>query len=143
MIDTLNPLVVDALVDALRCSAYRCWRMSLFASAAGYGSRAAHHTKVLYEWFDRPEPGDLVVELTTAMLIASGQGRPGDDGSSLVGIGRLLWTGVETLRHPDEPEGDGTTYDERCWYVVEHTGRVVRWRNCDFARVPEHLEEPL
>lgn len=114
----------QAYFDAVRLVAHLASELHSATLAAPSPSRRAH-----WEWMTAPpEPGDLVVELTTSWR------RQGDDFDHLVRIGRFLGT-----RHEQIGDGD----DARCEtyrVIALADGRVFEWYNCSFARVPEeHL----
>lgn len=106
--------MMEAYYDAVRLIARLTDELHSATLGGVSGSLREH-----WQWMSRePEPGDLVVEQSTAWRCA-------DD---LTRIGRFLGR---------DDHGDGDGYWERVYVLALADGRVVRWTNCSFARVPE------
>ena len=92
--------------------------------------------RVRWEIMSNPLPGDLVVETSTHFTV--GAGRPWHDGHSYADrLGRLLAVRHEPVDANPEDWYPDPIPTERVWYIALSDGRVHRWVNADFARLPD------
>lgn len=111
--------MTEAYYDAVRLIARLTDALHSATLGGGWGRQHEH-----WRWMSRePEPGDLVVEQSTAWC---------DGVDNLTRIGRFLGRDDE-WHSRDEVDG----FWEPVYVVALADGRVVRWVNCSFARVPE------
>lgn len=106
------------------------------AGIAAYRMTLVGHAAPIVEWYreriTHPEPGDLVVE------VSSFDGRAAR-GLAHEAVGTLFWHGTATYR--DDVEGPWTeeerTGREEFWDVIPLTGgESVRWTNAEFIAIP-------
>ncbi len=76
-----------------------------------------------YNLVKDPQPGDLVVELSTALT---------DRESN---FGRLILCREEFVPFNEEPGG----YYDKFWYIETPEGTLARWHNCNFVKVMESM----
>ena len=108
------------LATALRCAAYSAYTLAL--SAQGYQCGA-------FDWFKNVQPGDMVIETSTAY----------HRNRDMHGIGWLeKKTREEYPRGEAWEEGDPIAFED-CWYIRCFDGVVYRWTNADFVRVPTSI----
>jgi hypothetical protein len=65
-----------------------------------------------------PQPGDLVFEVSSR--------HPS-------GIGRLILSRTEFVPYKEEEGG----YNDQFWYIETTDGKLMRWFNCQFIKIPE------
>jgi hypothetical protein len=114
----------DAYFDAVRLVALLASELHSAVLGGGGDSRSEH-----WRWMSAaPQPGDLVVELSTSWRAQS------ESFDHLWRIGRYLGERREVVGE------EGDSYVERFDVIVLATGQVFEWTNCSFVRVPEdHL----
>lgn len=111
-----------------RVSPYRSAQLAMDATRVrilGYNlyCLSMHNTPaaaLAFKWMSDPQPGDLVIETSTAHY----RDRDAD------AVGRLV-------RKAREPNTNHML--ETVWYVERLDGTTERWRNADFIRLPETL----
>lgn len=116
---------------AMHASAYSAWTLSLCSANLD-----------AFNWFKNPQPGDLVIETSTAARIHSDRFPAAWRAETLKkSIGRLVDKAVEPFHDEATWAEVKDGYSERpmqtVWYVQNVDGSTCRWENADFVRVPE------
>lgn len=93
------------------------------------------HQKKVYERIIHPVPGDLVLEITTAMR---DRDREGNAESEIHNFGRLIQVTMKRLS-PGRPRKDGSDLTD-VWEIKCPDGTIKTWENCCFIVV---LEEKI
>jgi hypothetical protein len=75
---------------------------------------------------DNPKPGDLVLEVSALTWVRKES--PHTDC-----LGRMVLKRSEFVPHKDEPGG----YHDNFTYIETLDGRLFRWSNCRFIKLPE------
>lgn len=116
---------------ALHASAYSAWTLSLCAPNLD-----------AFNWFKNPQPGDLVIETSSAARIHSDRFDAKRRAETLAkSVGRLTSKAVEPF-HDDATwekvkDGYGPRPMQTVWYIQNLDGSTCRWENADFVRVAE------
>lgn len=79
-------------------------------------------------FMDNPRPGDLVIEVSNLAW----RERKGDLGS---GLGRMVLKRSEFVPFTESEGG----YHDEFTYIETLDGRLERWSNCEFLRLPEAM----
>jgi hypothetical protein len=94
-----------------------------------------------FRWFKDPQPGDMVIELSTMFLVYGERFKARRAETLRASIGRLVEKATEPWHDDATWETVKGEYDKRpmqtVWYVKLLDGVTFRWENADFARVPE------
>jgi len=106
----------------VRLGAVALWDASLNGTPFGMG---------LHKWLSTPEPGDLVIEISTS------EAWPGRGQVTCVDrMGRLV--SVRDVAFPRDPECPEEDLGSRqVWYIERRDGRLISWENCRFIKVIE------
>lgn len=124
----MEPNGFDAL-RVLHSAAMAAWNLCMTSRQPG-----------AFEWFNNPQPGDMVFETSSSFIIHSERfDKARRDDLLAIGVGRL----VERCREPwpRNPDDSDDEHAERgtelVWYIRNLDGQVRRWTNANFVRIPE------
>ena len=103
--------------NLIRRTVYNLWISCLVGNA-----KKTPHLEKIYEEMTQPlKKGDYVVESSTAY-----SNRP-------EGFGQFIEMRKETVGEGEDQ------YLDTFWYIKIHTGKVYRWYNANFLRVPDSV----
>lgn len=118
---------------------YELIRLLCASAYAAYSSSISGRSQWLhdrFEWFKNPQPGDLVMEISSAFM---------NDGENRIGY--LIRVGMEPMFTDEKWEEDKEDWEndrpqEKIWRIrLLANGEECRWENADFIRVPRSTRE--
>lgn len=112
---------LEQLADVIAANAYFAYSHSLSAALAPH---APPHALQFFDWCTNPQPGQLVLEISTHSI------RP-----SIDRLGVLQWAKDLPYDNWEEEEVDGSAPCRTVYRIERLTGEVIDWENCQLIAV--------
>jgi hypothetical protein len=113
---------------ALGAVGYELWSSQLIGNSPPITQRR-------FERMDKPEPGDLVLETSSAWMWIKKRQKVGDWWCAENAIGTFLRQEWEPIPNWNEEDEGESAPKERVWYIRSHDGRELRWTNANFIAI--------